>query len=941
MPIRHNFGVGRVDAEWIKSPTARRIFVLWADPRPAWLWSQDGTVLLWRNAAARYFNSKIKKNGLKVGAEPIPIRGQVARLIRLGTPGRSSLARVQFLAGEKPVAETCSCTPLTLPGGEMALLLAALDPLPADVLEAAGPLADDGTVRRLLPDHAEYLVATGNRIIRGSDQAIAAHAAEIESHGLPGESDSIVRLKADTADTELVVYLDAAASSQTIGEVRSEEGVSSDEQPQGAGDDLASLPEPMLPLGIEPITPTEAISAPPSEDWVEPLPAPAQDRALSSLFDRLAEDAGLYSTLTAADEVFVVPPATVDGETGRPDGTPAPTEAAAPPLDSDMLGAVIDYADDPEAPLATPPIEPSPSLWMITGRGFRALDPRPDSADGPLQELTDAAPTAAPADVPAVPPAEPLPATVVPDAVSSIDAAPDAEAAERVSRYNFEELGRILADRVSGDAATKVEPEPPIAPRPPVAAPAGVINLNAETLVLNRLPLAILVFRDQQVLFANRALTDLLGHESVESLRTAGIASIFPGDEGSNAGPVNRLIRRDGSGLPVTARLQSVSWQGRAALMLSASPSDPIRGHEGAVRAFAEIAAEAREEGFLIADRAGIITQLSGHGSVLLGRPSTDIVGKPLAILVGRGDMEPLRQFLEKPARFAETARPSLVAISEDGNTDIALFAEGQAGVITGYFAFLRKRTPALTAPPTDDELEPGMLGRLSRGIRRPLNTIIGFADLIRSAAFGTLENERYVEYARDIRTAGLEIAVLVDELDDFSRLRDGRYAPRPSEVELGPLLESCLVRVREQAAAARVLVRSGIAEQLPRVRADRASLGQALLNLLASAIDQTPVGGSVIVSAQADEDGNVAVHIRDGAEGKVDFGERFVVFRDGVDKDGEPLGPVRSSVGLALTRSLLAVNACSLSVDPTAGTGTLFSLTVPAQLVVKGDATA
>ena len=54
----------------------------------------------------------------------------------------------------------------------------------------------------------------------------------------------------------------------------------------------------------------------------------------------------------------------------------------------------------------------------------------------------------------------------------------------------------------------------------------------------------------------------------------------------------------------------------------------------------------------------------------------------------------------------------------------------------------------------------------------------------------------------------------------------------------------------------ARVLVRSSISEQLPRVRADRSSLGQALLNLLASAIDQTPIGGSVILSAQAEEDG-------------------------------------------------------------------------------------
>ena len=91
---------------------------------------------------------------------------------------------------------------------------------------------------------------------------------------------------------------------------------------------------------------------------------------------------------------------------------------------------------------------------------------------------------------------------------------------------------------------------------------------------------------------------------------------------------------------------------------------------------------------------------------------------------------------------------------------------------------------------------------RLSRGIRRPLNTIIGFADLIRSSAFGADQNQRYVEYARDIRTAGLEIAVLVDELDDFSRLRDGRYAPRPADVDLAALLESCMVRIKSQMSA-------------------------------------------------------------------------------------------------------------------------------------------
>src|SRR5690606_14983187 len=184
----------------------------------------------------------------------------------------------------------------------------------------------------------------------------------------------------------------------------------------------------------------------------------------------------------------------------------------------------------------------------------------------------------------------------------------------------------------------------------------------------------------------------------------------------------------------------------------------------------------------------------------------------------------------------------------------------------------------------------------------------------IRSQAFGALGNERYEGYAEDISRAGQEIAALVDELEDYARLRDGRYLPQRASLDLTSLLESCVVRIRDQANAARVIVRNAISQTLPRVTADRASLAQAALNLLASAIDQTPTGGAVVISAQRHEDGGIAILVRDGSAHAVDMAERFVVFRDGVDRSGQLLAPVRSSVGLALTRSLLAVNAVSLS---------------------------
>jgi signal transduction histidine kinase len=920
----------------------------WGDARPAWLWSSDGQVPLWRNAAARLFNAKLKKHGLRLAPEAMPIKGQVARLIRLGMPGRTSLSRMQFLAGGRPLSATCSVTPLELPDRQAALLVVGVDPVSRDVL-AAVETGDDARSIAFLPAGSEYLLIEANGEIRsGSAAALQSYAPILQGEGLleaaaaeefqfehEGRSVAATLFEAAGTDAALLLLEPQAEAGPSVDEIRAEEGLAHLE---------VTSSEAQLPIGLP---------APVDVEEPESAAGPAQERSLSALFDRLADHEELYSELSSESDADAALNAedreTEQGTAGAAVEEEAAGDPAPPAPEPDMIAAVIEFAEDDggmaesaeseaesvaeaevereaepgpaaapdtgaeaETEAANPPEQPL--QYRVTGRGFTSLE-----TEVPTEE--DDAPMADEAAEAAVIEADP-------------------EIVERVSRYNFDELSRILSDRVSGDAGADAAATPPPAPPRRTSGDGALINLAAETFVLNRLPLGIMVFRDQQVLFANRALTDLTGHDSIDSLRVAGLASIFP-QEAAAAGPVTHLLRRDGTPLPVSARLQSISWHGRPALMLSASLSETQFGQEGAVRAFAELLADASEEGFVTTDRAGVLTLVSLRAGVLLGRPTDDLVGQPLTALTDPAQGSELRKFLEQPARFAETARPCLAFAGSTPGTELLLFAEGQAGIVTGYFGFIRRRKAIRAAAPEEDLIEPSMLARISRGVRRPLNTIVGFADLIRSSAFGAIENQRYLEYARDIKTAGQEIAVLVDELDDFARLREGRYVTRPAELDLGGLLESCVVRVRGQASAARVLVRSGISERLPRIRADRASLGQAVLNLLASAIDQTPAGGSVIVSAQVEDDGSIVINVRDSGERKADLNERFVVFRDGVGREGEPLAPVRSSVGLALTRALLAVNTCSLSVEPTGGTGTLFSLVVPADLVAARATTA
>ena len=871
-----------MDDRWNMMPDARRVQQHESDSRPAWLWSQDGLTQLWANPAAALFGAKLKKHGLKLAAPAVPIKGQVARIIRLGSTGRSSLARIQFLAGEKPVSATCATTPLMLESGEAVLLIVGVDPIAEDILAAAGGLAGPSEPESVMTADEPAQLETGEQpgaadvVVHGADdgpssatEPDAAYALELQSWR--------------DADAE-TVYDPASTERHVATYDRPEDWVAAlDDAPTDAAteDDDVALGE-----GTEgEMSPAEA--SVPSDGGTEqhdaetadaPVGAEMEDvsRRLSDLVDRLAADEALYAPLTEAD-----------------DALPAPVASA------------------PETNIEAEDAAPT-RLYTITGRGFRPLALEAEGA-------ASSAPEVEPVQVE-------TPADVDPDVV------------ERVSRYNFDELSRILTDRIG---ERKPQPVDTAAPQQlPVASGNGtgsgaLVNLGGETLVLNRLPLGILVFRDQQVLFANRAITEMIGYDSVESLRQAGLAAIFPvmGSEGQDAGPVNHLVQRDGTLVPVTARLQSISWHGRPALMLSASTTEVRTGHEEAVKAFAQTFADIRGDGFIEASRNGVVNQANAPALTLLsnGKP---LIGRSLASLVGEDDAVALRAFLERPARFAETARPCLTLRAIDGRADLLLFALGQAGVVSGYFALVnaRQTTPARLGAPVD--VDPALLARISRGVRRPLNTVIGFSDIIRSKAFGALENDRYAAYADDISQAGQEIAALVDELDDYARLRDGRYLPQRASLDLTDLLEQCVLRIRPQANGARVIVRNAISERLPRVTADRASLAQAVLNLLASAIDQTTAGGAVVISAQRHDDGSIAIQVRDSSAHAVDMAERFVVFRDGVGRNGQMLAPVRSSVGLALTRSLLAVNAVSLAVDPAGPEGMLFTLRIPADLV-------
>ena len=123
-------------------PQTDMVTRLETDPRPAWLWPAEGGDAVWSNASAALLGARIRPTGLERAQAVTPIKGQIARIVRLGLMGRPTRSRMQFIAGRKPLSATCHCTPIRDENDQTFLLVVGVEPIAPDVLAAANATAE-------------------------------------------------------------------------------------------------------------------------------------------------------------------------------------------------------------------------------------------------------------------------------------------------------------------------------------------------------------------------------------------------------------------------------------------------------------------------------------------------------------------------------------------------------------------------------------------------------------------------------------------------------------------------------------------------------------------------------------------------------------------------------------------------------------------------------
>jgi len=514
----------------------------------------------------------------------------------------------------------------------------------------------------------------------------------------------------------------------------------------------------------------------------------------------------------------------------------------------------------------------------------------------------------------------------------------------------------------SEDYATPEQPGEPQADwLAPLATPAKG-NSGRDRLLLDLMPVGVLIYRLDRLLYANAAFLQRMGYASVSALEEDGGLDALYVEEGvggssSTSDSGTAITVATPHSAPTAARLHTIDWDGEQALALifaatDASTSDVVTaasiapephapsdvGHANAEELGAIL--DTTAEGILMFDAEGRISACNRSAEALFGYDGDDLIQRNVTELFAPESSGAVRDYfasvktgraeslldhgLEALGRVREGGLfPLTMTIGRtqpDGPNFFAVFRDlSQARRIEIELNQVRKLAERAAGAKAD------VLARLSHEIRTPLNAIIGFAEVMIEERFGALGNERYAEYMKDIRASGERVIGIVGDLLDLSRIETGKLDLAFSSQNLNELVEQCVAVMQPRANRERIIIRTSLAHALPTVNADAQALRQVLLNLIGTSIHLANAGGQVIVSTALSDFGEVVLRVRDTGHRLNDdeIAAALQPFNTPAPSDRSEA----SGVSLSLTKALVEANRAQFHIKSAPQSGTLIEV--------------
>ena len=373
--------------------------------------------------------------------------------------------------------------------------------------------------------------------------------------------------------------------------------------------------------------------------------------------------------------------------------------------------------------------------------------------------------------------------------------------------------------------------------------------------------------------------------------------------------------------------------------------------HEAQTRAAAEKLfhnlLDAAPDAILEVDSSGRIVRANDTVGELFGYSPAELLNQPVERLIPeqarRVHTKHRAGYAAHPTKRAMGSNLDLYALRKDGTrvaVDIVLSPfQTEAGELRTAAIVrditLRRQTEselkeARKLAEAANQAKSDFLASMSHELRSPLNTIMGYTQLLTEEAVGVL-NDKQRRFLGHISKDSQHLLNLINDILDLSKIEAGHLELQHQSCELQLLFDDVLAMILPMAEAKQIRV-----EHEKHVGAvvwgDPLRAKQAVVNLLSNAVKFTPAGGSVTISARQ-MDTQVAITVADTGVG-IPEEHREAIF-DRFHQVGATTTGARegTGLGLAITRSLVEQMGGRIWVESEIDRGSRFTFTLEGRL--------
>jgi PAS domain S-box-containing protein len=329
-------------------------------------------------------------------------------------------------------------------------------------------------------------------------------------------------------------------------------------------------------------------------------------------------------------------------------------------------------------------------------------------------------------------------------------------------------------------------------------------------------------------------------------------------------------------------------------------------------------------DGVIVFDRMGKVTTANPAMGTLLGRSTDSILGQTFETLMGQDmsedDREMITRLLQDGAitwsgfKFKWSEKTFAISIAP---------MYDNADVVTGMVAVFRD----FTREAEIDRMKSLFVSIASHDLRTPLNSILGYTEMLYEGVYGELEKEQQDVVGRVVANTRHMLG-LVNNLLDRAQIEAGALRLTVAPFSSSELLADVL-KVMDVLARTRGLTLSGqVAEDVPDVLyGDWQRLNQILVNLLSNAIKFTEEG-KVQVRMYLSDPEHWAIEVSDTGCGisRQGLADVFDPFRRG----GDSAKYGGSGLGLSIVKQLVEMMGGEVTVESEVGRGSVFTVMLP-----------